>query len=139
MGSTGCHRQLWNAIGYSQAYHSMLIQPASWGGVYAVSFLIVAINSAIALLIIKRTPWTIAASTVTMFMVGGTIVMSAYPPSRTLLRLRHTERHCRSVAAKRADEGGQERRGDKRTTRTTSLAEHSRAARRLRRSGSADS
>src|SRR5258708_34907963 len=35
LGITG---QLWNAIGYSQAqtYDSLLIQPARWGGVYAV-------------------------------------------------------------------------------------------------------
>ena len=54
--------QLWNALGYSQAFHSFLIQPARWGGVYAVSFLIVAINSAVALLVLRRTRWTIAAS-----------------------------------------------------------------------------
>src|SRR5690349_1502913 len=42
--------QLWNALGYSQAYHHWLIQPATWGGVYAVSFLIVTINSIVALL-----------------------------------------------------------------------------------------
>src|SRR6267378_7114066 len=34
--------QLWNALGYSQAFHPFLIQSARWGGVYAVSFLIVA-------------------------------------------------------------------------------------------------
>jgi apolipoprotein N-acyltransferase len=45
--------QLWNAVGYSQAYNSMLIQPANWGGVYAVSFLILAFNSAVALFIIE--------------------------------------------------------------------------------------
>jgi apolipoprotein N-acyltransferase len=59
LGVTG---QLWNALGYSQAYHSFLIQPARWGGVYAVSFLIVAINSTVALLILIRTRWTIAAA-----------------------------------------------------------------------------
>ncbi len=59
LGVTG---QLWNALGYSQAYHPFLIQPARWGGVYAVSFLIVAINAAIALLLIKRTRWTIAGA-----------------------------------------------------------------------------
>src|SRR6185503_2743896 len=32
--------QLWNALGYSQAYHPTVIQAASWGGVYAVSFLV---------------------------------------------------------------------------------------------------
>ena len=42
--------QLWNAIGYSQAYHPSLIQSARWGGVYAVGFLIVAVNAALALL-----------------------------------------------------------------------------------------
>ena len=58
LGVTG---QLWNALGYSQAYHPALIQPANWGGVYAVSFLIVAINSAVALFIIERSRWNVAA------------------------------------------------------------------------------
>jgi apolipoprotein N-acyltransferase len=30
--------QLWNAFGYSQAFHPTLIQSAHWGGVYAASF-----------------------------------------------------------------------------------------------------
>src|SRR5215813_11960960 len=47
--------QLWNALGYSQAYHNQIIEPATWGGVYAVSFLLVTINSVVALLIISRT------------------------------------------------------------------------------------
>ena len=51
LGVTG---QLWNALGYSQAYHPLLIQPATWGGVYAVSFLIVAINAVVALLISRQ-------------------------------------------------------------------------------------
>ena len=59
LGVTG---QLWNALGYSQAYQSFLIQTAKWGGVYAVSFLIVAINSALALIVIKRSRWTIPAA-----------------------------------------------------------------------------
>src|SRR5687767_9114200 len=50
LGVTG---QLWNALGYSQAFHSVLIQPATWGGVYAVSFLIVVVNSAIVLVLTK--------------------------------------------------------------------------------------
>ena len=40
--------QLWNALGYSQAFVPSLIQPAAWGGVYAVSSLIVTVNVAIA-------------------------------------------------------------------------------------------
>ena len=46
--------QLWNALGYSQAYQPPLIQTASWGGVYAVSFLIVAVNCAVAFVVVKR-------------------------------------------------------------------------------------
>src|SRR5260221_10890924 len=46
--------QVWNAIGYSQAFHPMMIQTARWGGVYAVSFVILLSNAAIALLISRR-------------------------------------------------------------------------------------
>ncbi|HLM55020.1 MAG TPA: apolipoprotein N-acyltransferase [Pyrinomonadaceae bacterium] len=46
--------QLWNALGYSQAFKPILIQPARLGGVYAVSFLLVAVNSAVAYAILKR-------------------------------------------------------------------------------------
>jgi apolipoprotein N-acyltransferase len=52
LGVTG---QLWNALGYSQAYHPALIQTARWGGVYAVSFLIVATNAALAYALLRRT------------------------------------------------------------------------------------
>ena len=67
LGVTG---QLWNALGYSQAYHSFLIQAATWGGVYAISFLIVATNAIVALLITRRTRWTIAASALLALAVG---------------------------------------------------------------------
>jgi len=73
LGVTG---QLWNALGYSQAYHSFLIQPARWGGVYQVSFLIVAINSVVALLIIRRTRWTVAAALAMVLAVVFVIVAS---------------------------------------------------------------
>ena len=66
LGVTG---QLWNALGYSQAYHWYLTQPARWGGVYAVSFLIVAINSIVALLILRRTRWTIGAALLVILSV----------------------------------------------------------------------
>lgn len=48
--------QLWNAIGYSQAFHPSLIQLARWGGVYSVSFIIVLVNAAVAFAILRRTP-----------------------------------------------------------------------------------
>ena len=67
LGVTG---QLWNALGYSQAFHPFLIQPARWGGVYLISFLIVAVNSVIALLVTKRTRWTIAASALTSLAIA---------------------------------------------------------------------
>jgi apolipoprotein N-acyltransferase len=52
LGITG---QLWNALGYSLAYKPSLIQAANWGGVYAVSFALVAINAAVAFVLIRRT------------------------------------------------------------------------------------
>ncbi|HEX7316969.1 MAG TPA: apolipoprotein N-acyltransferase [Pyrinomonadaceae bacterium] len=46
--------QLWNAVGYSQAFAPALIQTARFGGVYAVSFLVVAFNAAVAYALLKR-------------------------------------------------------------------------------------
>ena len=73
--------QLWNAIGYSQAFHPFLIQSANWGGVYAVSFLIVAINAAVALfvtalLVMEIRPRTIVPSLLVVALVGFTILIS---------------------------------------------------------------
>ncbi|MGI9105005.1 MAG: apolipoprotein N-acyltransferase [Pyrinomonadaceae bacterium] len=50
-GLTG---QLWNAIGYSQAFHPALIQTATWGGVYAVGFFLVVVNAVVALILLQR-------------------------------------------------------------------------------------
>src|SRR5882724_926888 len=47
--------QLWNALGYSQAFHPFLIQSARWGGVYMVSFLVVAVNVSFALVLLRGT------------------------------------------------------------------------------------
>lgn len=81
LGVTG---QLWNALGYSQAYHWYLTQPARWGGVYLVSFLIVAINSIGALLILKRTRWTIAAALAMVLAVVFVILASQGTMTMTL-------------------------------------------------------
>ena len=75
LGVTG---QLWNALGYSQAFHPLLIQPARWGGVYLISFLIVAINSVVALLVTKRSRWTIAASALTALAVVLVLMEAAF-------------------------------------------------------------
>jgi apolipoprotein N-acyltransferase len=53
-GRLGVTGQLWNAIGYSQAYHPLLIQSARWGGVYVVGFLMLAVNASLAFVVLKR-------------------------------------------------------------------------------------
>ncbi|MFL6337162.1 MAG: apolipoprotein N-acyltransferase [Pyrinomonadaceae bacterium] len=50
----GAIGQLWNAVGYSQAFEPALIQSARFGGVYAVSFLVLACNAALAYALLKR-------------------------------------------------------------------------------------
>src|ERR1043166_2386369 len=46
--------QLWNALGYSQAFHPWLIQSATWGGVYSISLLLMTTNTALGLLATNR-------------------------------------------------------------------------------------
>lgn len=66
--------QLWNALGYSQAFKWPLIQPASWGGVYAVSFLIVLINAVIVWVVMKR---TLRSGVITFFIVAAVFFVIA--------------------------------------------------------------
>ncbi len=54
--------QLWNALGYSQAFHPVLIQSARWGGVYVVSFFVVTANTAVAFALLNRTAKRLALS-----------------------------------------------------------------------------
>ena len=75
LGVTG---QLWNALGYSQAYHPFVISPANWGGVYAVSFVIVAINTSIVLVLVKQKTWTIVTALGTAVFVALLILFSVY-------------------------------------------------------------
>ena len=70
--------QLWNAIGYSQAFHPAFIQMARWGGVYAVGFLIVAINAAIAVALIQRTAKAAVISALVSASVVIVIVASSF-------------------------------------------------------------
>jgi apolipoprotein N-acyltransferase len=78
LGVTG---QLWNALGYSQAYHWRLIQPANWGGVYAVSFLIVAINVAIVLVVTGLAARRVAVAAGVVAFVGFVIMFSYFLPT----------------------------------------------------------
>jgi apolipoprotein N-acyltransferase len=74
LGLTG---QLWNAVGYSQAFHPALIQSATWGGVYAVGFCILAINAALTLLYFRRDARALALAGLTSVAVALTIWLSA--------------------------------------------------------------
>jgi len=69
--------QLWNALGYSQAYHPAFIQPAKWGGVYAVSFLILAVNAAVVFVILQQTPRRFVLAVMVVILVAGVNVLSA--------------------------------------------------------------
>jgi apolipoprotein N-acyltransferase len=68
--------QLWNAIGYSQAYHPLLIQTARWGGVYVVGFFIVFVNAAIAFVILKRSVRALVISS-TLITLTALLVLLA--------------------------------------------------------------
>lgn len=68
--------QLWNALGYSQAYHPSLIQLAGWGGVYLVGFLIVLVNAAIAFGLLNRTVRALAIATAALLLVTLVILIS---------------------------------------------------------------
>ncbi len=74
LGATG---QLWNAVGYSQAYVPELIQTARWGGVYLVGFLIVSVNAAIAFLILKRNARAVVISFVSVSSVALVIIAAS--------------------------------------------------------------
>jgi len=75
LGVTG---QLWNAIGYSQAYplSGMLIQVAKWGGVYEVGALVVAVNAAVALIALDRTWKSIVLASAVGVIVMVTLIES---------------------------------------------------------------
>ena len=71
--------QLWNAIGYSQAYHPLLIQSARWGGVYAVGFLIVLVNAALAFVLLRRSSRALGISVLVVILVGAALMATALP------------------------------------------------------------
>ncbi len=70
--------QLWNALGYSQTPHPVLIQSARWGGVYAVGFLIVVSNTALSLWLIGRTRRSWFVGLLLCAVVGGYLGYSRF-------------------------------------------------------------
>src|SRR5882672_10274726 len=70
--------QLWNALGYAQAFHPSLIQPARWGGVYAVSFLIVTANATLAFALLNRRRRELALSVSLLVFIVIVIAASRF-------------------------------------------------------------
>jgi apolipoprotein N-acyltransferase len=83
--------QLWNAIGYSQAYQPVLIQPARWGGVYLVGFLIVAVNASIAFAFLRHSSRSLLISAAAVSL-AGIVIFTA-----------HRTSPARAVVAQEAD------------------------------------
>ena len=73
-GVTG---QLWNAIGYSQAYTPGLIQSSRWGGVYAVGFLIVAVNCSVTIFFVQRTRRSALVALAVVALIAFVAVLQA--------------------------------------------------------------
>ena len=80
--------QLWNALGYSQAFHPALIQAARWGGVYGISFLLVAVNAAIGFAVLKRGP---KASLISAGVVALVVVLILFCVPRMLIDTRDSD------------------------------------------------
>ncbi|HYE16116.1 MAG TPA: apolipoprotein N-acyltransferase [Pyrinomonadaceae bacterium] len=70
----GAIGQLWNALGYSQAFVSRLVQPARFGGVYAVGFLVVAVNVTLAYALLRRGARSLAVSLAAVALVAAAFV-----------------------------------------------------------------
>ena len=82
--------QLWNAIGYSQAFRPALLPSASFGGVYAVGFLIVLVNAAIAYALMARTRRSLMLVFTGIMLAGlatiGIVVMQGYLAAKSVFR-----------------------------------------------------
>src|SRR5687767_8729720 len=66
----------WNALGYSQAFHPFLIQPARWGGIHAVTVLILLANAAVVSAIIHRTIRRTIISAIILVAVAVVLLVS---------------------------------------------------------------
>jgi apolipoprotein N-acyltransferase len=73
-----CTGQLWNSIGYSQAFHPLLIGSARLGGVYAVGFLVVAVNSAVAFALLRHSLKALQIAAGTLSLVAFVNLLIAH-------------------------------------------------------------
>ena len=78
LGVTG---QLWNALGYSQAYQPWLIQSARWGGVYAIGFFIVSTNSVLTYALVKRDKRAVYVTLAVISLVALLVLTSSWQSS----------------------------------------------------------
>ncbi len=83
--------QLWNAAGYSQAFVPLLIQSAWIGGVYAVSFLIVLVNTAIAYAFIEQKKNAFITSSLLLFVCTLIVGLTTWFGTEKRLDLPRTE------------------------------------------------
>jgi apolipoprotein N-acyltransferase len=67
---------VWNALGYSQAFVPALIQPAKYGSVFLVGFFVAAVNSLIFLLCLKRDKRSFTINLLALFIIFGLIWLS---------------------------------------------------------------
>jgi apolipoprotein N-acyltransferase len=77
--------QLWNAIGYSQAYQPVVIQSARWGGVYAISFAVVAANAALVLPLARP---TLKRIILCALILSGIVAVIAFEQLKTIRQTR---------------------------------------------------
>ncbi|MFN2529767.1 MAG: apolipoprotein N-acyltransferase [Pyrinomonadaceae bacterium] len=75
--------QLWNAIGYSLAFHPAFIQPARWGGVYLVGFFVVLINCVCAFALIQRNFTSVLAVVLAVATVGAIMLVVSKQAANT--------------------------------------------------------
>jgi apolipoprotein N-acyltransferase len=69
--------QLWNAVGYSQAYHPLLIQTARWGGIYAVGSLILTVNALLVYALVNKTVRPRIVSAAVLALVAAVLMLFA--------------------------------------------------------------
>ncbi len=75
LGVTG---QLWNALGYSQSetLHGLLILPARFAGVYAVSFFLILINCALTYVVLRPTLRSVLTALAMVAVVAFAVFLS---------------------------------------------------------------
>jgi apolipoprotein N-acyltransferase len=69
--------QLWNSLGYSQAFQPILIETARWGGIYLVTAAIVAFNAALTLAATTRKLRSVLISIAIIIAISGLITLAA--------------------------------------------------------------